>query len=743
MKKFRIAAHARGPHTLIVTDLLRAHGWDSTGGLDWDLYWDIDAPDEGVFRACGGRRRLNHLYGSSALSNKAALHHTLSVARERLARVGTTDLLAWAPRTFVMPDHFDAWRAAAAWEPDTWWIRKPAALSRGRGVSLIERVTDVAPEAGWIVQEYFASPHLLDGRKYTLRLYVLIESLAPLRVWLHRDGFAKLASRPFSREPEDRADRFRHLTNPDVLADDATAPVSSDNLTLDAYRRRLVGDGVDVDALWLRIRAAVASTILAGCGPMRRAATGANINTDGCFELLGIDVLVDDRFVPHVIECNLGPSLAVEADASTTASREERTVKQQVVADVLRVTGLEPALGITTSRFDPLVPAPDTVALLPCLDDVTEGDLVLWRDACREPGTWLPLAPTGTVHEVAGDDLVLFTARTGEFTTLDAAGAALWLGLSEGGAPESLALELSQATGLPVDDMARYAWQALSTWLAVGMLGAPGNESAAGGDAATAAPRSAPVPWNDDVIVDIRGYRIAVRGPSDLVVGTVGAFLLEDARPDDGAPLDGAIEVRRDAGGFLVVSHGGARIVPSDAAALATTTVREAVRLACLATGAVLDSSVTLLSDESAAVLLLDAAGGFVEAVLAQPHPQGVRTHRRARWMLTPTDDGLVLSQAGGTRLDVRAIAWVRRSTDAAATTRVRPSAALAALVSDDPHVVTAFDAISAQAFVRGVALTDAVVLSAADAASAATALTACLTRPPRVSSSRDGRETN
>ena len=50
--------------------------------------------------------------------------------------------------------------------------------------------SDVTPEPGWIVQEYVNAPHLIDGHKYTLRLYVLITSVDPCVAFLHADGFA-------------------------------------------------------------------------------------------------------------------------------------------------------------------------------------------------------------------------------------------------------------------------------------------------------------------------------------------------------------------------------------------------------------------------------------------------------------------------------------------------------------------------------------------------------------------------
>ena len=39
-----------------------------------------------------------------------------------------------------------------------------------------------------IVQKYVARPHLINNTKYDLRIYVLLTSLCPLRVFLYDEG---------------------------------------------------------------------------------------------------------------------------------------------------------------------------------------------------------------------------------------------------------------------------------------------------------------------------------------------------------------------------------------------------------------------------------------------------------------------------------------------------------------------------------------------------------------------------
>ena len=65
-----------------------------------------------------------------------------------------------------------------------------------------------------VVQRYLDRPLLLDNYKFDLRVYVLIGSLDPLRIYLYHDGLARLATEPYeSAKRNNFRSVYQHLTN--------------------------------------------------------------------------------------------------------------------------------------------------------------------------------------------------------------------------------------------------------------------------------------------------------------------------------------------------------------------------------------------------------------------------------------------------------------------------------------------------------------------------------------------------
>ena len=69
------------------------------------------------------------------------------------------------------------------------WVAKPAAQSRGRGITVAASLHTLLRETNrdWVVQKYIEHPGTIRaGCKYDVRMYVLVTSYAPLTIWFYR-----------------------------------------------------------------------------------------------------------------------------------------------------------------------------------------------------------------------------------------------------------------------------------------------------------------------------------------------------------------------------------------------------------------------------------------------------------------------------------------------------------------------------------------------------------------------------
>lgn len=56
-------------------------------------------------------------------------------------------------------------------------------------------------------------PHLINNLKYDLRVYVLVTSYCPLKVYIYKDGLVRFATEKYSLDPKLIGSQYVHLTN--------------------------------------------------------------------------------------------------------------------------------------------------------------------------------------------------------------------------------------------------------------------------------------------------------------------------------------------------------------------------------------------------------------------------------------------------------------------------------------------------------------------------------------------------
>lgn len=114
------------------------------------------------------------------------------------------------PTSYTLSDEIEAFQEARQNDPDQLWILKPVLGGCDRSARIINNKTKILDhllEERHIVSKYINNPHLINGYKYDLRIYVLVSSYTPLKVYIYKQGLVRFATKKYSN------DLYMHLTN--------------------------------------------------------------------------------------------------------------------------------------------------------------------------------------------------------------------------------------------------------------------------------------------------------------------------------------------------------------------------------------------------------------------------------------------------------------------------------------------------------------------------------------------------
>ena len=490
-RRYWLAGHREASQDEFFVEALNPKIWEEGDAENWDSCWYTGMPDAKVFNHLDATKSINHIPGNNGLTIKDFLHNTLSSARARLQSPKRKARMGFFPHVYSMPNEYHDWLQKAYETPDHKWILKPKNSARGDGIEVVRDLADVPLSSRFMVQDYLDSPHLINERKYVLRLYVLISSVEPLRAYLYNEGFAKLASDPYDLDDLDNP--FSHLTNPDInaLNSEAEAPVVF--VSLGVYRQWLRDQGHDDKVLFKKVRDLVTITAISVRERMRHRTAEISAPTNGCYELMGFDCFIDADVNPHLLECNLSPSLDV-CSAPEDGGDIERQVKGQLVHDMVSLLGLNlppdhaATLDIGAQADAELARAGNFTRVFPAKDTVEDylsffpvpryADIALARHVLGKDPKPQTLAPAQTSEIIADDELALYSEKTGTLFKPSELSGWIWLQAADGASPNIIAEELlavhTASQGEPNAQARKQiydnVWNVLADWAQMGLL---------------------------------------------------------------------------------------------------------------------------------------------------------------------------------------------------------------------------------------------------------------------------------
>ncbi|XP_021934643.1 tubulin polyglutamylase TTLL13P-like isoform X2 [Zootermopsis nevadensis] len=304
----------------------------------WNVYWtDLSVTVEKA-KEMKRFQKINHFPGMLEICRKDLLARNLN----RMLKMFPNEY-NFFPKTWCLPADYRELVAHAQSKRNRTYICKPETGSQGRGIYVTKHVKEIKPQDKLVCQVYISKPFLVDGFKFDLRLYVLITSCDPLRIYVYNEGLVRFATSRY-QEPSDTntSNVFMHLTNYAVNKYSHTYVVddkAGSKRKISTLNNWLLKKDYNVHEMWSNIDDVIVKTVIAAHPTLKHnyhACFPAHDFTYACFELLGFDILLDYKLKPYILEVNHSPSFHTDAQI-------DHDIKESLLQDTFIILNLAQA----------------------------------------------------------------------------------------------------------------------------------------------------------------------------------------------------------------------------------------------------------------------------------------------------------------------------------------------------------------------------------------------------------------
>ena len=328
-----------------------------------NIIWKLLHPTKmrDLIRKLGKNQKFNHFPSTYQIGLKDNMYKHFKLYKKLFPK-----LYNFVPDTYILPNDAEIFENIYKKNKKSLWIVKPVNMSRGRGVHLLKDMAELKylikksydeKEVPDLLSRYLDKPHLINNKKYDLRIYVLVTSFSPLRFYIYYNGLVRFATEDYQKENLENI--YIHITNYSINKnnlnyksnqknnqeikefeegeneDEEDEEDDSSKWSLVEYRNYFKKLGkIDIlNNIWKQIEDIIIKSLL----------TVANDNcqeisinkTNSLFELYGYDILIDESFKAWLLEVNVNPSLHC-------TSPLDLSIKTDLVTDVFNIVGILP-----------------------------------------------------------------------------------------------------------------------------------------------------------------------------------------------------------------------------------------------------------------------------------------------------------------------------------------------------------------------------------------------------------------
>ncbi|KPP78298.1 tubulin polyglutamylase TTLL7-like, partial [Scleropages formosus] len=312
-----------------------------------NLIWNDSAVQHEKIAELRNYQRINHFPGMGEICRKDCLARNMAKMMKNQPQE-----YSFIPKTWIFPAEYTQFqnyvKELRRKRKQKTFIVKPANGAMGHGISLIRNCEKLPAQDHFIVQEYLDKPFLMEGYKFDLRIYILVTSCDPLRIFLYNDGLVRMGTEKYHAPNDSNLNQlYMHLTNYSVNKHNENFERDE---TVDKGSKRSIGwfteflrtNDYDVAKFWGDVSELVVKTLIVAephvLHAYRMCRPGQPPGSDSvCFEVLGFDIILDRKLKPWLLEINRAPSFG-------TDQKIDYDVKKGVLLNTLKLLNIRTEL---------------------------------------------------------------------------------------------------------------------------------------------------------------------------------------------------------------------------------------------------------------------------------------------------------------------------------------------------------------------------------------------------------------
>ncbi|XP_063680337.1 tubulin polyglutamylase TTLL13-like isoform X12 [Bolinopsis microptera] len=300
---------------------------------DWVLFWtDCSVSIERVMDM-KRYQKINHFPGMSEICRKDLLARNMNRMQKLFPKEYNI-----CPRSWCLPADYSEFMTYHRSKKNKTYIIKPDNSCQGKGIMLTKTPkVDIKHCDNFVVQQYLSKPFLIDNLKFDLRVYVLVTSCDPLRIYVYKDGLVRFAVTPYQDPTNNNVDDvLMHLTNyaitkhsSDFIRDDE----KGHKRKITHLNKWLETNGYNREKIWADIEDVIVKTLIVSHPTLKhnyRTCFPNHNRGSACFEILGFDIMLDRKLKPWLLEVNHSPSFH-------TDSPLDKEIKEGFLADTIKM----------------------------------------------------------------------------------------------------------------------------------------------------------------------------------------------------------------------------------------------------------------------------------------------------------------------------------------------------------------------------------------------------------------------